>query len=712
MDAALQRIVGPAYRLERELPAGGMARVFVATEVALDRRVVIKVHTAAGGTDDARGQRFRREIQLAATLQHPAIVPLYAAGDGDGTLWYAMPFVEGASLRDRLEQGALPAAEAVRLWRDLLEALAHAHDRGVIHRDIKPENILLSGGRAVVTDFGVAKALDAAAREGSAGLTSVGIALGTPAYMAPEQALADPAADHRVDLYAAGLVAYEMLTGRMPFTGGSPQLLMAAHLTQAPPPLDGVASPLAALVLQCLAKDAAARPATARAAIEALDVAAAGMTPSGAMAGASPAPRAGGRGRRRARVVGAVVLLVAAAGAALWYARQRAIGARLALPGIALLGDVEHAAADSVEARVVAEGLERTLVGEGELVVPKPASVRGVGAMFGFDTTARVEAARMREIVQRTGVRAVILPRLVRDGAGYVIDVSVRGGVPDTLILQERERVGDASSIALATERLGRTARERLERISASLRLPPGIGFGRTRSTEAAKLQAAANAARNRGDRAEAIAQARGRRPDDDRGRLLAAAVRTRQHRARDGGVPQHDRAGPGTDVVVGGAQQPRPPALGGARVRRGGGGVRVGGVGRPPGTADECAGAREPDFGAAAGAADARDRLARRARLDVVAEHRDAVGRVRAAGRARRSRPASSAARAGGRRPEPVGGRAGAAAPTARVHRPERRSPRRRRTAGPGVRDRRGGRRCTAAADGARRPRLRAAAR
>ncbi|HEY7636664.1 MAG TPA: serine/threonine-protein kinase, partial [Gemmatimonadales bacterium] len=191
----LQAALGAAYHLERELGGGGMSRVFVAEETALGRKVVLKVlppELGAGLSVD----RFRREIQLAASLHHPNIVPLFAAGEADGLLYYTMPLIEGDSLRARLaREGELPIGETIRLLRDVVDALSCAHEHDVVHRDIKPDNVLITRHHALVTDFGVAKALSEAT--GPTALTSVGVALGTPAYMAPEQASGDAHVDHR-----------------------------------------------------------------------------------------------------------------------------------------------------------------------------------------------------------------------------------------------------------------------------------------------------------------------------------------------------------------------------------------------------------------------------------------------------------------------------------------------------------------------------------
>jgi serine/threonine-protein kinase len=238
-----------------------MSRVFVATETALGRRVVIKVlppELGAGVSVD----RFQREIELAGSLQHPHIVPVLAAGSAGGRLYYTMSMVQGESLRARLtHQGELPIAQAIPILRDVADALACAHERGVIHGDINPNNILLSGDHALLTGFGVANALSNA--------------LGTPAYMAPEQATADQQVDHRADIYALGAVGYEILAGRPPFLGTSRQAVLAAHVTQAPDPLgkvrSSVPSVLASLIMRCLEKRASDRWQSATEALQQLE---------------------------------------------------------------------------------------------------------------------------------------------------------------------------------------------------------------------------------------------------------------------------------------------------------------------------------------------------------------------------------------------------------------------------------------------------------
>jgi len=263
----LHAALGDNYHILRELGGGGMSRVFLAEEARLGRRVVIKVlppDMAAGVNAD----RFEREIQLAASLQHPHIVQLLTAGATPDLLYYVMPFIEGESLRARLaREGALPMAEVLRILSDVVDALAYSHHHGVVHRDIKPDNVMLSGKHALVTDFGVAKAVSASSGDGHTNLTSLGIALGTPAYMSPEQAAADPRVDQRADIYAVGAMAYEMLCGRTPFVAPTPQGMLAAHIAERPePPVryrSTIPPAMNDLVLRCLEKNPADRIQTA-----------------------------------------------------------------------------------------------------------------------------------------------------------------------------------------------------------------------------------------------------------------------------------------------------------------------------------------------------------------------------------------------------------------------------------------------------------------
>jgi serine/threonine protein kinase/tetratricopeptide (TPR) repeat protein len=270
---ALKRLRAPlrdAYRIERELGGGGMSRVYEAEDLRLKRRVVIKVPPTIEvpplDTED-----FRREIELAAQLQHPHIVPLLEADIADGTRYYTMPLVNGESLRDRLSrEGHLQVDSALHIWRDVLDALGYAHMRGVIHRDIKPANILLSGRNALVTDFGIARAM-ATVSEAADPLPAP--IFGTPAYMAPEQVTGGDGADPRVDIYQAGLVMYEMLSGRLPFEEPSGQDLLQARVTRDPQALSVPGAPraLTELVMRCVAREPGRRPASVNELIAELD---------------------------------------------------------------------------------------------------------------------------------------------------------------------------------------------------------------------------------------------------------------------------------------------------------------------------------------------------------------------------------------------------------------------------------------------------------
>jgi serine/threonine-protein kinase len=225
LSIALQSALGDAYRVERELSPGGMSRIFLATESSLGRAVVIKV-LPAELANEVSATRFRREIEIAARLQHPHILPVLTAGVSGSLLYFIMPYVPGESLRHRLaRERQLPMADALRVLREIADALAYAHANGVVHRDVKPENILLESGHAVLADFGIARALLQASTEGS--LTATGLGIGTPGYMAPEQAAGERSVDARADVYALAVVGYEMIAGMPPFSGPSAQAVMA-----------------------------------------------------------------------------------------------------------------------------------------------------------------------------------------------------------------------------------------------------------------------------------------------------------------------------------------------------------------------------------------------------------------------------------------------------------------------------------------------------
>ena len=306
--AAFSDAVAERYRVLREIGRGGMSTVYAAEDLKHDRHVAVKV--LRGELAASIGaERFLREIGIAARLQHPHVLPLLDSGTAAGHLFYVMPLVTGESLRERLVREApLPLSVAVRILVDTADALRYAHEQGIVHRDIKPENVMLSGRHALVMDFGVARALGRGESDGKH--TTVGVALGTPAYMAPEQAAADPTVDHRADLYALGVVGFEMLTGRPPFTGESSQAILAAHVTEAPPALGDLRSDLPAtlvdVIMRLLAKKPAERPQSAAELIDLLEpfaVSSGSLTPVASVAVA--------RARRRRRIAALAVVAIA-----------------------------------------------------------------------------------------------------------------------------------------------------------------------------------------------------------------------------------------------------------------------------------------------------------------------------------------------------------------------------------------------------------------
>ena len=271
--AQVTKALAGRYKIERVVGEGGMATVYLAQDARHKRKVAVKVMrpelAATLGAD-----RFLREVEIAAQLNHPNILAMYDSGEADGLLYYVMPFIEGETLKDRLERdGALPPEESLRLAREIAEALAYAHKRGIVHRDIKPANILLNEGHALVADFGIARAVEDV---GGEALTKTGLAVGTPQYMAPEQATGERNVDGRADIYAAGAILYEMLAGQPPFTGQNARAVLTRSLTERPKPIsevrEGLAPQLDTLVQKALAKATDDRYASASEFVAAIDV--------------------------------------------------------------------------------------------------------------------------------------------------------------------------------------------------------------------------------------------------------------------------------------------------------------------------------------------------------------------------------------------------------------------------------------------------------
>ena len=475
----LELALGDEYRVVRELGGGGMSRVFLATDVALGRQVVIKVLTpelAAG----VNRERFRREVHLAAGLQHPMIVPLLSAGEAEGLLWYTMPFVEGESLRERIQRGVMSSREALPILVDVARALGAAHRKGIVHRDIKPGNILLHEQHAVVADFGVAKALTAATSE-STGLTTSGLAVGTPAYMSPEQAAGDATVDSRADIYALGCVAYELLTGKPPFTDPSAARLLVAQVSQMPVPLYQVApvkAELSQTIMLCLEKDPALRWPTADALADALEQQ---RYTAEMPVPVAPTPEAVARLRTPTREVEALPTpkprrswtLAAGGGGALAVAI--AVGVAMfsggggpksavafAAPQTIIVADVENRTADSTLGDLLSEALRTELQESKVVTVMTPSATESALQRMQRPPLSRVPAALAREIAVREGVPVVVEGRIQKVGNTYLVRaalVSPSDGGEQSAV---QETAANDDGLIAAMGRLARRMREKL----------------------------------------------------------------------------------------------------------------------------------------------------------------------------------------------------------------------------------------------------------
>jgi tetratricopeptide (TPR) repeat protein len=434
----LKAALAERYDVVRELGAGGMATVYLARDLKHGRDIALKVLrpelAAVLGTD-----RFVREIEIAARLQHPHILPVYDSGEADGFLYYVMPYVEGESLGHRIaREGALPIDGAVRILTEVADALAYAHEHGLVHRDVKPDNLMLSGHHALVADFGIAKAVHAAAV--AERLTATGIAIGTPAYMAPEQAMGEPTTDSRADLYALGAVAYEMLTGRAPFTGTTAQMVIAAHLAEPPDPVrrhrSAVPPALEALVMRLLEKHPADRVQTAAEVVRLLEA----VTVSGATSATrAPSPRAvrmgigavvGAYAASSIAVLGAVWVLELGLGLPGWVLPAAVGLLAVGLPIILLARHLERTRA-ATDART-ATGLRGWLTW-------RRALLGGVGAFGALGI----------------GVTAYMLMRLLGIGpAGTLIASGVLSEDDRILLADFVDRTGDSTLAMAVTEAL------------------------------------------------------------------------------------------------------------------------------------------------------------------------------------------------------------------------------------------------------------------
>ncbi len=457
---ALQQRLGDQYAVERELGGGGMSRVFLALDRRLGRRIVVKVlapDLAAG----VNRERFEREVLLAAQLQHPHIVTVLGAGVLDQLPYYTMPYVEGESLRAALgTRGAIPAREAVPLLRDVAQALAFAHARGVVHRDIKPDNVLLSGGAAMVTDFGVAKAIASGQERpvtptdsGGAPLTALGTSLGTLAYMAPEQAAADPGVDHRADLYSFGAMAYEALAGRAPFAGLGPRELLTAIVAKDPPRLESLAPevppPLAALVHRCLAKDPADRPANADEIVAALDGV---FTASGSV---TTFPGIAPRGGRRWLVPALAGLVAVALGAGWWLSRGRG-GAEGGAPPNSLAVLPFTLSGGSADDGYFADGITEELT----TALSRVPSLRVAASASAF--AMRDRTTDVRTVARELGVAHVLSGSLRRGGQRVRVTVQLTSA-RDGLVRWGESYEREVKDVFQVQEEIGRSIAGELE---------------------------------------------------------------------------------------------------------------------------------------------------------------------------------------------------------------------------------------------------------
>ena len=450
--------LGPNFVLGEELGGGGMSRLFRAQDVALGRTVVVKL-LSPELTAEISVERFLREIRVLASMQQANIVPLLSVGECDGIPWFMMPYIEGRSLRDRLADGPLPIDAIRDILRDVVRALAYAHGRGIIHRDIKPDNVLLSGGTAVVTDFGIARALGAAQTAGDrTTLTRDGTAVGTPAYMAPEQIAGDATIDARADFYALGCMVYELLTGAPPFHALPPSQMFTAHLTATPESVivrrADTPVALADLVARCLAKKPDDRPANTDEVL--------------ALLGDSrgDAPRAATQVVRRRRMT--VPLVVAAALLALiGYAYQKTrVSTVVSIPTVVVL-PFTNAGADTSR-QYLADGITDELIA-------------GLARVNGLRVVARSVAFRYRgaegdprRVAQELNASAVLSGAVRMSGRGLhvVADLTRSDGSAAWTRTFDTDSNGvaaiEAQVIEAATQHLrvdlGETARSALAR--------------------------------------------------------------------------------------------------------------------------------------------------------------------------------------------------------------------------------------------------------
>jgi eukaryotic-like serine/threonine-protein kinase len=443
----LQATVGPRYVIERELGGGGMSRTFVAEERELGRKVVLKVLPPEFYVAFSL-ERFQREIRLAARMQHPHIVPILAAGEAGGWFYYTMPFVPGESLRRRLaHEHQLSVDEAVRLTCDVAEALAHAHAQGIVHRDVKPDNILLSGGHALLTDFGIAKAFT---QSGGDALTATGVSVGTPQYMAPEQASGMNDVGTRADIYALGCVIYELLAGKPPFTGANAQAIVAQHFAAPFPEVrhsrPDIAPAIDAVIRRATAKAPADRYATATDFSDALRRAATGSTSSWIAR------------HRRAAVGAAGVLVLVGAAAAYGLRRQPALTERDTI----LIADFVNTTGDTVFDGTLKQALAVQLQQTPFLNLFPEEGVAETLKLMERAPTERVTRQIGREICQRHALKAMILGTIAGLGSTYVITLEAVSAQTGEVIASQQSEAATKEQVLAALQQSATALRRKL----------------------------------------------------------------------------------------------------------------------------------------------------------------------------------------------------------------------------------------------------------
>ena len=466
-----------------------MATVYLAQDLKHDRPVALKVlhpEIAAG----LGPERFLREIRLTARLQHPHILPVFDSGAVAGRPWYTMPYVRGESLRDRLRREVqLPVETAVEITRQVAHALEYAHREGTVHRDIKPENVLLSEGQALVADFGVARAIGAA---GDESLTGTGMAIGTPSYMAPEQASGGQV-DGRTDVYALGSVLYEMLAGEPPFTGRTPQAIVAKRLAGPAPSVLIVRPNMPRLVEEALRKAMAPVPAdrftSAAQFAEALGRSSPTITAADSTPGAGP-------GFPTRRMIRTGVIALAGLGAiAVGYLILHALGIgstnTLLSSGVLkerdqlLIADFESHAQDSMLGPAVTEAFRIDFAGSPVLMVTAPAKVMEALERMRRPATSRLDAALAREVAVREGIKGVVTGQVARLGVGFLLSAQLVSAATGEVLAAHRETAPDSTQVIAAIDRLSGRLRESIGESLRSLRREPPLTQVTTVSLEA-----------------------------------------------------------------------------------------------------------------------------------------------------------------------------------------------------------------------------------